>query len=385
MSGWRATICMGCWLVGMSAAPIRAQSPQPLAKTASPRPAWKKKEISFRDAKPVVGLPANNGHFDWVTCSSDGTVFVGMLDSVDAERPMSVYRVTREGDTKQLFRKFPPPSKLFLSEIDVYATEHEFVTVLREERREAYSEGRSPEPRYFISLTELDGSEGELLPLDVKFKPLKIAMFESGGFLLLGWDEVNLIPELALLKDDGSLRRFVDLDNRASDGGLDALSMKGAAKPETVQLLERAKFSAFGKDILLAQPGTASPIHDLSAVGEDRKIPVEYPAGWVMHDVLAGPTQWTLVVRMQPESHEKSDAGQHGNYERLFEVEAAHGSLVREFTFETPSVVDVTCAPAGKIAAMYLQPVPDASQPGAGVEEQKAQQKLELVVATAPR
>ena len=77
-----------------------------------------------------------------------------------------------------------------------------------------------------------------------------------------------------------------------------------------------------------------------------------------MHDVLAGPAQWTMVVRMQPESRDK-DAAKVGNYQRLFEVEAAHGSLVREFTFETPSVSDVTCAPAGKIAAIL-------SAPGAG-------------------
>jgi hypothetical protein len=58
---------------------------------------------------------------------------------------------------------------------------------------------------------------------------------------------------------------------------------------------------------------------------------------------------------------------------------------VRELTFETPSVTDVTCAPAGKIAAMYLRPLPDTSQPAVGVDGKKAEQKLELVVGTAPR
>ena len=68
------------------------------------------------------------------------------------------------------------------------------------------------------------------------------------------------MPVLALLKDDGTLRRFVDLDNRTSDGGLDALSVKGAAKPETLQFLERASFSPVGKDVLLAQPAKTAPL-----------------------------------------------------------------------------------------------------------------------------
>ena len=107
--------------------------------------------------------------------------------------------------------------------------------------------GNHLETKFFLSVSDHDGDGQKLLPLDVRFKPLKIAMFDDGSFLPLGWDEANLQPELALLKDDGTLRKFVDLDNRASDGGLDALSTKGGMKPETAQLLEQARFSPFGK------------------------------------------------------------------------------------------------------------------------------------------
>jgi hypothetical protein len=383
MSSWLRMACVGCGLAALNAAPMWAQSAQPVANAASAKPAWRAKEISFRDAKPVVGLPGGGPH-PRMDASVDGSVFVSVYDDTQLMKGSEVYSVSLDGEVKHLMQLMPPAGFDLVAKIDSFATQHEYVTLLGGEK---YENGDRDKPiketRYFLSLTELDGSDGKLLPLDVKFKPLKVAMFDSGGFLLLGWDEANLIPELALLKDDGSLRRFVDLDNRATDGGFDALSMKSAMKPETVELLERTNFSQFGKDVLLAQMDAAAPVHDLSAVGEDRKIPVNYPAGWVMHDVLAGPTQWTMMVRMQPVQRGK-DTPQ-GNYQRLFEVDAAHGSLVREFTFETPSVTNVTCAPAGKIAAMYLRPVPGASQPGDAANGQKPQQTLELVVATAPR
>lgn len=378
MSGWRATICVGCWVVVLSAAPVRAQSAQPAAKAPSAPPAWKQKEVSFRDAKPVLGLPEKISA-SMAQGSVDGEVFFENDGAMEANSvPKDVYGVATSGEVKHFTLKKPSEYDL-VRVINIFVTDHDLVALLVA----AKSLDTPMVARYFLSISDHDGDGQKLLPLDVKFKPLKIAMFGDGGFLLLGWDEANLQPELALLKDDGSLRRFVDLDNRASDGGLDALSMKGAAKPETLQLLERARFSPFGKNVLLAQPGAAAPVHDLTAFGEDRKIPVQYPGGWVMHDVLAGPSQWTMVVRMQPESRGKDAPG--GNYQRLFEVDAAHGSLVRELTFETPSVTDVTCAPAGKIAAMYLRPVPDASQPAAGVDGKKVEQKLELVVGTAPR
>jgi hypothetical protein len=379
MTSWRAMVCLGCGLMVVCAAPMAAQTAQPVAKTTNTQPVWRQKEVSFRDAKPVVGLPGGGPH-PRMDASVDGSVFVNVYEDTQLMKGSEVYSVSPDGEVKHLMRPMPPAGFDLFAKIDSFATQHEYVTLLRGEKYEN-GDGDKPlkEARYFLSLTESDGSDGKVFPLDVKFKPLKIAMFDSGWFLLLGWDEVNLMPEVALLKDDGTLRRFVDLDNRASDGGLDALSVKGAAKPDTLQLLEQARFSAFGKDVLLVQPGVAAPVHDLTAFGEDRKIPVSYPSGWVMHDVLAGPSQWTMVVRMQPENRGK-DAAQQGNYERLFEVEAAHGSLVRELTFETPSVVDVTCAPAGKIAAMYLRPVPDALQTGDGQKP-----KLELVVATAPR
>ena len=86
---------------------------------------------------------------------------------------------------------------------------------------------------------------------------------------------------------------------------------------------------------------------------------------------------------MQPESREKNDP--EGNYQRLFEVETGHGSLVKELTFETPSVTDVDVCSVGEDCRRCIC---DRWQKRycslrAGADGQKPPQKLELVVGTA--
>ena len=170
----------------MSAVPVMAQSAQLAAKAPSTRPVWKAKEVSFRDAKPVVGLPSSrpNPRLD---ASVDGAVFVSVHDDKQSQKGMDVYSVSLDAEVKQLIRPMPPPGFDIVAEMNSFATEHEYVTLYRVEKHEnGNMYQKLTEIRYFLSLAELDGSEGKLLPLDVKFKPLKIAMFNDGSFLLLG-------------------------------------------------------------------------------------------------------------------------------------------------------------------------------------------------------
>jgi hypothetical protein len=53
--------------------------------------------------------------------------------------------------------------------------------------------------------------------LDLKFEPLKIAVMDSGRFLVAGLDTLNKIPILAILETDGTFVRSIALDNRLYD------------------------------------------------------------------------------------------------------------------------------------------------------------------------
>lgn len=357
-------------------------------KSVTARPAWKQKEVSFRDAKPVVGLPGEE--LSASHCSADGTVFFETESHIkNLARPDDdIYSVAMDGEVKRLHWEMPPLEFNGIEAVDFFTSSSELVTLFHAEKYDPDKEGPI-EKAYFISTSDHDGDGGKLVRLDVKFRPLKVARLGRGDFILLGWDEANLLPELALLKPDGTLRRFIDLDNKPTDGGLDPFTMKGArAKPseEEFRALYDAEFSAFGDQVLLAQRWSNAPVHVLSGVGEERKIPVEFPAGFLLRDILPSMGNWTMVVRMTDKRPIRAtNLPQPPRVERVFEVDSNHGSLVREFTFDTPSAADVTCAPAGKIAAMYQRQLPDVSVVRDGTDGNKPQPKTELVVATAPR
>jgi len=387
MGRWEMMALGCCWLVGVNGSAIGQQA---VAGTTKPAvPSWHQKAVKFGEGTPVLGLPGEE--LSASHCSADGTVFFeNESRNKHLARPDDdIYSVAMDGEVKRLHWEMPPLEFNGVETVDFFISSSELVTLFRAEKYDPDKEGPIDEAAYFISTSDHDGDGGKLVRLDIKFRPLKVAKLGHGDFVLLGWDEANLLPELALLKPDGTLRRFIDLDNKPSDGGLDPFTMKGAAGKQSgdeLQSLGDAEFSAFGDQVLLAQRWSNAAVHVLSGVGEERKIPVEFPAGFLLRDILPSMGNWTMVVRMADRRpFRATNVPPPPQVDRVFEVASNHGSLVREFTFNTPSAADVTCAPAGKIAAMYQRRLPNAAGADDGSDGNKSQQKTELVVATALR
>jgi hypothetical protein len=241
-------------------------------------------------------------------CSDAGVTFVDLYGG--SALPGSpdlpeLFSVSRGGEVKSVHRMMPSDFT-DVSIRDFFAADHTLVTLLEAVKHDDHTDTSIPrEVRYFLSLSDYDGGFAKLLSLELRFKPLKVALFGSGDFIVLGWDETNLLPLLALLKEDGTVRRFVDLDYRhhpefyATYG-----SSKEAESSEqgraALALLQRAEFVPYGSQVLLTYPGTAKSVSVLSAVGEDRSIPTELPGGFVLHDVLVSGAGYPLILRAQP-------------------------------------------------------------------------------------
>jgi hypothetical protein len=170
--------------------------------------------------------------------------------------------------------------------------------------------------------------------------------------MVLGWDEANLLPLIAVLKDSGAIRYFLDLDDRKA---------KGAFSPGSVnaEMLRDAAFVAFGNDVLLTFPGTVKPALELNASGVLRSVSIAIPAGYVLHDVLNSDARRALVVRVQA----KKEGEKPGLYDeaedtgmRLFEVSLATGAMLREFVPDKPKVSEVACAGGSSLTAVFYGP-----------------------------
>lgn len=369
-------------IVLAAAAALQAQMLQPRIRA-----------FSFRDQKPVFGVPA--GKVNVVGCTPSGTEFITVgtpleelgLGPMTGEPLSGMYRVPRDGNALAFPGPQPPPEYRDATKVSDFVNDHDFVRLYLAEKSDPDT-GRVLEKRYFVSRQPIEGTNADIVPLEVKFRPLSIAMFDGGDYLVLGWDEVNLIPELAFIKPNGVVRRFLDLDNRAASAStMDPVTMRGAAaRPsvETLKLLEHARFTAFGGAVILQQVQGTGPLHVLTSAGDDRVVPLAYPPNMVLHDVLPSPETWTMMVRYesQPSKDDAKDTPVRERIQRIFEVDSQHGSLLNEFTFDTPAVKDVSCAPARRLSGVYFAPDPSASVT-TGPDGKPVKPPMRLIVGAA--
>ena len=335
------------------------------------------KTIVFTNGKPVLGLPVP-GERAKAHCAVDGiTYFEGLADQ-DAGAAANLYGVSTDGEVKSLRRKLPEG----FSEVrvlDFFAGEHEAVSLLEAERRDDNSR-RVTETSYFLSIADHDGDFSKLISMDVKFRPLKVGMFGSGEVLVLGWDTGNLLPVLVAMKEDGSVRRFVDLDERGLErDGRGAGTITTEDRETVLKDLQGAAFVSYGAELLVTYPGTGRGIRVLSGTGLSRTIPMLLPGGYVLRDVLVSEGRGLLVLRVKPAlaSDEKKRAPD--SDVRMFEVNATRGDLIRELMFRRPRMTEVTCATGYSLTAIFLEPVarPEATK---AVDE-----PMQLVVSKVPR
>ena len=297
-------------------------------------------------------------------CSSDGLTYFESSDSTGTSRVLDLYSVSTGGEVRHQ-RRTVPLEFTSVVERDFFPGDAGLVTLIEAGKRDERDPNAAPrEIQYILAVSDHDGDGSKTLALDLHFKPLKVAQFGSGEFLVLGWQEANQLPQLAVLKEDGTLRRFIDLDPRKVEDAADAA------------LLGRAALVPFGRGVLLTYPGTTRPIRVVTGSGADRITALNLPAGYVLHDVLNSGCCSTLVVRVQ-ETAAGENAGKAEDRppprQRIFEFVVSTGMRLREFTFGEVPVSAVTCAAGASLTAIFERAVGDT---GAATE---------LVVGTVRR
>ena len=329
--------------------------------------AWKQATVFFRNAKPVLGLPLGSGK-PMVRCGSDNTAFFNLAGSSqesDVVGASQLYSISTDGEVKSLLRQLPPEFN-DISVRDFFVSDQRVVTLLRASKQDDQG---VHETRYFLSTLDTQGDFKDVVQVGGYFRPLKVAAFGNGDVMVLGWDEANLLPLIAVMKEDGTARSFLDLDDHKAKGAFDRGSVDAA-------MMRDAAFVAFGNDVLLTFPGTVKPVLELNTAGVLRSIPITIPAGYVLHDVLNSDARRTLVERVQA----KKEGEKPGSYDeaedterRLFEVNLADGKLLREFVPDKPKVLDVACAGGSSLTAIFYGSVLDSDNvTKAGSDKQAA-------------
>jgi hypothetical protein len=375
-----ATVPAGAGLAAAS----RATTPAPAAVVNTVPPPRRQRDLNVRFSreKAVLGLPPGSSKSK-AHCSVDGTAFYDISTEFAGN---DLYSISQDGGVKHLLRKLPIDfTNVWVR--DFFAGDHQLVSLLQADKRDDGSQASRPrETDYFLALEDEAGDLSDLVQMETRFRPVKVARFGSGQVVALGWDEGNQLPVLAYVNEDGTVRRFVDFEERKREGESDA---KAAAAEEkvTLDVLQGASFVPFGSEVMLTYPGTRKPVRILNSYAEPRTVPITIPAGYVLNDVLATDSRWNIVLRVR-EMDETKKAASGGDKDqpkmRLYEVESTHGSLIRELIPDKVAVTDMTCAPQSKLTAVFYDVLPDAS--GAAVVDTVMRgAATQLVVATGYR
>lgn len=373
-------------------APARTQK-SPTAPSQSST-SWPQKTIRFSDEKLISGLPSYSG-IRPAHCSADGTVFLDLFADIRGARGRvteELFSISVDGETKHLQRARPTDGS-GSSAIDFFATERSVVTLLDTSRfKDPHNPKSGRDPSYALAVSDHSGDNAELLPLHLHFTPMKVALLGSGDFLMLGWDEIALVPKLALLKDDGSFFRFIDLDSQPAPSPVYDSRNEALAAPATLaalRVLQSSSFVPYGNQVLLFQRGTSAPVRVLSVFGEDRRVSLLLPAGFLLSDILVSGATGPWVVRAQSAEDFVTFEQKHyleNPHQRIFEVDPIHGTPLREFVFEKPQPASIVCAESGKFTAVFEDRISDTAPPTGSVNDGlDPNADPQLVIATAPR
>jgi len=351
--------------------------------------------IHFSRENPVLGLPLG-GSTTRAHCSNDGTAFYDLAANGTAVGQY-LYGISSNGGVKHVLRKLP----IGYSHVEVrdfFVGDGQMVTLLEADKRNEEGDAASRDKDYFLSLEDEAGDLSSLVQMQVRFKPEKVARFGSGEVLLLGWDEGSQLPMLAMVKEDGTIHRFIDLDAakpraiRNASGDAEKSEAEAVMQERATQdSLEGAAFVANGNKVLLTYPGSTKPIVELDALGDERLIPLEIPYGYVLNDVLVSSGLGTLVARVKDADDKTKPVAADGVAKppkmRLIEYLAYNGARLQEFTFDKPLVSDVTCAPNSALVAIFRDTIPDADHTttSSGATGTATDAATQLVVATSRR
>lgn len=334
-------------LVGVSL-PLGAQgAPKDIAaKEQQPAPKY---SIEFTEGEPVAGIGAIHAFSMPLECSSDGTLFVNTVQSLDAGRlpanlaPFQQSMLMISVSPTNEAHSFPLnniPDLSDIREVAEYPTDSSIVFLLnaasedkKEKRTYIGSDGQPNETtvnsaphHFFLVLFERDGRYSKTIPIEDSFQITRIGMFPDGMYLAYGYDNTDHSPKLALLKEDGTLLKYLE----APKGGIPESAVL-QSKNSLGFFVSPTQFAGQAHSIYLLQNKTDSPILEVTESGALRVIKPKLRDGLKI-DMLI-PSDQNLYGRMS----DPKDGS-------IFEFDENNGDVLKRFDAKKDqSGTDIAC------------------------------------------
>jgi hypothetical protein len=186
-------------------------------------------------------------------------------------------------------------------------------------------------------------------------------MFPSGAFLAFGYDQKDHSPKLAMLKDDGTLMRPLEIGKGEAPESL--FGTKDGSGNGPAVYITPSQLVPEGHSILVVQNKTTFPLVEVSEAGEIRAIHPALPKEMQIEGVIA--SDQNLYARVNPASDSS-----------IYELNAHDGTVLRRLGLaDGRAGSSVACVHDGKFLSFEhgegkLIPLVGTAEPAASVDKQ---------------
>lgn len=298
--------------------------------------------VTFKEGEPVKGVAAAPAFRLPFQCSSDGAVFITTVQPFrpDAQpkdalglNPFLLISVSPSGEA----HSFPLNlvADLYgLHQISEAPSESRVIFLVSaaaedrpEKDRASDSGGRResarglPERHDYLVMFDRKGNYQKKIQLESAFSMTHISPFSSGALLAYGYDPVDHSPKLAMLKDDGSLLRFLEIPK--GDAPESVLQTKDSSGKGPAAYLAPAQFVSQGQYIYFLRPRSDNPILRVSTGGAIEPIRAKLPEGAKIATLIPSDENLYAIV------HGTNTSGK-PNDESILELDAQDGAVLRQ-------------------------------------------------------
>jgi hypothetical protein len=357
------------------------------AASESPAAAAPLYRVSFVRGDAVPGISATPAIKLPFQCTSDGTIFVSFVSTVPARSglpppppglpPMLLTSIPPAG-RGQTFRLDQVPELYISSEVDHFASDSDVTFLVRGSRenkpvKQAYTVGsyhgestsNAAEEHAYIVTFSREGEYRRTIEIGDAFRIQQIAVFPSGTFLAFGFDAKDHSPKLAMLKEDGTLLKFLEIPK----GDAPESMVSGADAPHP-HVIAPAELVPDGRSILVVQNETTLPLLEVGEGGAVSAIHPKLPKGEPIESVI--PADRNLFVIAKPETDKGDPAG------IIYEVSPKNGNVLRRFVLSDGQRAAnvMACVHDGKFLSMdygdgKVVPLIGSAEPATATDQQK--------------
>ncbi len=378
-----ASVSIALIMTGLS---LSAQGQaRPKAAESIPAAAAPLYSISFERKDAVAGIDASPAIKLPFECTSDGTVFVDMvpvggqvLPPLYAPPPLLLTSVSPSGHANTFPLDQVTEQLYDVREVDHYASDSAVIFLIKAARenklvKQAYTKSDGTEGEFakntadrhtYIVSFERDGRYKKTVEADLPFEMRQLGVFPSGNFLAFGYDEKDHSPKLAMLKDDGTLMRFLQIPKGDAPESMFG-TKDGSGKGASVYIAP-IQFVPEGHSIVIVQNKTSFPLLEVSEGGAITAIPTKLPNDTQIAGVIA--SDLNLYARVNP----TTDGS-------IYEIGAHDGAVMRRFELsDGRSASSVGCVHDGKFLGFEhgegkLIPLIGTAETAAGKQSKAAQ------------